>query len=1445
LHCQLIKGVKYQVSFYVSLAEISNIYTNSIGAAFVDDLDYTSNLTSNLVYYTFIDGGNFVIPGAYISDKTTWTNVIGTFIANGTETHIVIGDFGTTSSHDPGVTPAPNSLAYYFLDDISVTPVNTLTVSAPSICSGFTAGLTNNLDNQLPLSWSPGTGLSCNNCGTPTTPALTSNTNYSATLTYCTGCSYTASTTVIVNPKPTVIVPSNSVYCKNDIVPLTSFISNPLGATYTWTNSNTSIGLAASGIGSVPQFTATNGTSSPITGTITVTPTKNGCVGTPSSYTITVNPIPNVTVPASFSVCPNASVSATNFTSNVSGTTYTWTNSNTSIGLAASGTGNVPAFTTVNSGNTTLTATITVTGTAGGCMGTATTYTITVNPKPTVLVPSNSVYCPNDIVPLTSFISNPLGATYTWTNSNTAIGLAASGSGNIPAFTTTNSTGSPITASITVTPSLNGCTGTPSTFTITVNPVPIITASASPASVNLGSTSNLTSSAGVTYSWSPGSTLNSSTIQNPVATPNVTTTYTVTTANSYGCSSSATTTVTVIYPQCNLTINYDITANTTSSALFGTGTITVTNKNIHIADGVILTVDDFTTFSGCNFNMGAGAKINIASVDSKTCTFTNKTHLFACGNMWDGIYTTKGCTLNINGDCLIEDAQNAVVAELAGYFTINTAIFNRNYISVYVLADPSGTYGTIVNTIFTSRYIPSPGGLANVNNYTVATINSHPLAGFSAANMKAPNSQKNSPYAIYAIDIANFNIGSASAGANIFDNVGCGIYLDKTNATIYNNKFQNIVNAPSCIGCPPISGKAIYTSGTTTGVYTVTIGGASANQSNVFNDVFYSMHLTNYKTNNVLNNSISNTITLTGTYGTGQYGIVIQPAQNNTMDVENNTISNCANGIWFNRNNSSSISTLNLIADGNTISANSNGFCTTAINVTDLSAGTSVVPTISEIKNNVITETVTCISLSNVKKPLNIESNSVTVRYATTGARNGIKAVGCIGTSIINNHTKYNNIGGYAYTSTGNLSAYGIYLQNSTNMLVKCNQIDDAARSMVFQGTCTSSLTTNTSPTVGITQNTMHNAQDGLVLLGSGIIGVQGSTTVASNNYWDAASTFLRSQTYTDNTNGANTASKLFMNTGASTFPTLNGSSIADPYTSTGGTIGLNTSSGAPATCGSVPAITTFHSNYRSAIIDSAYLTELVAIVNDASILPMYNNESHWQRLDYVYSQIRNNPSLTSNNVLDSFYNANNSMAYGKFADVQDAILDNNYSGAASINNSVNASNVIEQNQQSINGFILDQLADTNYVYSTADINSLYTIAYQCPLSGGNAVYQARNLLMGITSNVIEFVDNCDELSSKIYVENKNEGTEKQNRMFNLNPNPNSGDMVLAYVLNSTDLAVLQLVDVTGKSVGRYELNGHNNSLHINNTKLNNGVYFYTITVNNKIVQQDKLIIIK
>ncbi|WP_395051740.1 T9SS type A sorting domain-containing protein, partial [Flavobacterium sp.] len=160
-------------------------------------------------------------------------------------------------------------------------------------------------------------------------------------------------------------------------------------------------------------------------------------------------------------------------------TTYSWTNNTPSIGLAASGTGNISAFTAVNSGIAPIVATITVTPTFNNgsvnCTGPTKNFTITVNPTAQVNQPTNQVFCNGSSSTLPAFATaNTVGTTtYSWTNDTPSIGLLASGNGNIPVFTATNAGSSPILATIVVTPTFtNGgtsCTGSSKTFTIKID----------------------------------------------------------------------------------------------------------------------------------------------------------------------------------------------------------------------------------------------------------------------------------------------------------------------------------------------------------------------------------------------------------------------------------------------------------------------------------------------------------------------------------------------------------------------------------------------------------------------------------------------------------------------------------------------------------------------------------------------------------------------------------------------------------------------------------------------------------------------------------------------------------------------------------------------------------------------------------------------------------------
>ena len=298
----------------------------------------------------------------------------------------------------------------------------------------------------------------------------------------CTGTSSLYIDTVL--PTPTVNSVSNQTVCTAATIGAINFSGFAPGTTYNWTNTNASIGLAVTGTGNIGSFTATNTTNTPQTATIVVTPVytfgSRSCTGTPTTFTITINPIATVNTITSQVVCNNTSVAAVNFTSTASGGTivYNWTNTASSIGLASTGSGNIGSFTGLNVGVAPVVATIVVTPTftnnSISCVGTPFTFTITVNPTPNVVSLANLTFCNTTSVAAVAFAGSVSGTVFNWVNTTPAIGLANSGTGNIASFTGTNSGYAPLVGTITVTPSYTNafvtCTGPDKSFTITINP---------------------------------------------------------------------------------------------------------------------------------------------------------------------------------------------------------------------------------------------------------------------------------------------------------------------------------------------------------------------------------------------------------------------------------------------------------------------------------------------------------------------------------------------------------------------------------------------------------------------------------------------------------------------------------------------------------------------------------------------------------------------------------------------------------------------------------------------------------------------------------------------------------------------------------------------------------------------------------------------------------------
>ena len=287
------------------------------------------------------------------------------------------------------------------------------------------------------------------------------------------GCSGTAGAfSITVNPTPNVNSIPSQVKCNGVNSEAINFSGLVSGTTYAWTNNQSSIGILGSGSGNISSIALANTSNSPVVGTFSVEPTANGCSGTTGAFNITVNPTPTVNSITSQVKCNGVNSDAISFSGLVTGTTYAWTNTQSSIGIGSTGSGNISSVALSNATSSPAIGTFSVVPSANGCSGTAGAFNITVNPTPTLNSITSQVKCNGVNSDAISFSGLVTGTTYAWTNTQSSIGILGSGNGNISSIALANTSSSPVVGTFLVVPKANGCNGTSSSFSITVNPLP-------------------------------------------------------------------------------------------------------------------------------------------------------------------------------------------------------------------------------------------------------------------------------------------------------------------------------------------------------------------------------------------------------------------------------------------------------------------------------------------------------------------------------------------------------------------------------------------------------------------------------------------------------------------------------------------------------------------------------------------------------------------------------------------------------------------------------------------------------------------------------------------------------------------------------------------------------------------------------------------------------------
>ena len=325
---------------------------------------------------------------------------------------------------------------------------------------------------------------------------------------------------VSVNPLPTIT--GISPICAGSTIQLSGS-----GTSSSWTSSDTSVAT-------ISNTGLLTGASS---GTAMITYTNSdGCSDTQS---IQILGVPTASISGNAQICSGDIATFTLSGTPNSTLTYTDGTIVSTVLLPLSGSVDITESGLID------TTSYTLLSVQGSCSQTLSdSIVIIVNQTPVMFPIADITACPQELVHMPAFTATS-GTSFSWTNSNNTIGLSGTGNGSIADFNAVNTQSVAQSATITVTPSSNGCVGSPVLFDIMVGNSPSANAGIDQSvCIDNGVIYSIGSVSvpGNLYSWSPAANLNDPFISNPTILVNTpgTSTYVLTVTSNLGCQNTDT-----------------------------------------------------------------------------------------------------------------------------------------------------------------------------------------------------------------------------------------------------------------------------------------------------------------------------------------------------------------------------------------------------------------------------------------------------------------------------------------------------------------------------------------------------------------------------------------------------------------------------------------------------------------------------------------------------------------------------------------------------------------------------------------------------------------------------------------------------------------------------------------------------------------------------------------
>lgn len=1008
------------------------------------------------------------------------------------------------------------------------------------------------------------------------------------------------------------------------------------------------------------------------------------------------------------------------------------------------------------------------------------------------------------------------------------------------------------TYSLTIT--YSGVSGTCSVLATTTNvPLPPnISISASHPTICPGYSSTLTATGAINYTWLPANATGSTFI----ATPSITTIYTVIASGTNACTSSQTIQIFVDNTCCAADMSRPVLYNCTLVPNGYPGAIPLPigsglfiNQNISIPTTGIITgayninghlyVNTSTSFSSADLRFGEASQI----IQNQPLMITNS-YLHACNKMWKGIISNN--SLNIQHS-FIEDAQTAVQTNIPNHpgVSLNDVLFNKNYTAVSIgntINASSLNNFRVTNCIFTSRQIPSPTSAQltstllwrNIPPYTLTNLNTTPTGLLLGSTILGiPNTIRSQNGIIFQLAKFSNNtplvVGQWTnnhAQINIFDHLGNSavIGIFGSNFRLIDNYFNNFQTGPDPAGALHKAVTVALSSNATVGYSPYQ--GFSA-MTNTFVACLTGVYATANASLTVTNNSfVSNSI-----------GVEIdQLGQNNQINyVVKNQFQNC-NFDVKSTNNKAILLQVNDNTSTYTPPALSK--LVPVYNVYAIEPSISALVGYTVNGNDFRGKRVGGVYFQNIAKSY-ISSNYIEM-VPSVGGTNYVSNIGLENTqniSVTDNTLTCNP------SSTSNWNNFGVLNSFGQNNEFCGNQINKLGICMKHQGTSPSIITNNI-----FNNNTSDKALIGIWLALNGFIGdieyntaniqhapagnIFGNKKMPLSTQYD----FQIADTYVSN---FSTASKIYINS----FPLFNNLYIplVNSYD--------------PASCSNLPPTCSPFS-----VISSSYPNQFATCVNLPNTLkispgvPQFINNPSSIHYDpnvrrsaekSVFEFIRKN-SINTN----GFPNANNFMitentsAHGTFITIDSLaqlyVKTSNpawITQAKNLNNAINPQYPSDFTQKNFNEVYLTFLQNDSLI-NTTHIDTLRSIAGRCPFTHGTAVYQARALLSKY--DTLAYYNGCEITNITNNHRLMSQMVEEDESLLPLMlyPNPTK-EYVAVY---APKYSVMYLMDITGKVVLQTEMKETTSRL-VDIKNLSNGIYLYKIIKDDRVLKTDKLVI--